>query len=42
LSQPERVVDRNDADLLTGWSDEPDLGNADALVDTRFSADVTS
>ena len=24
------------------WADEPHFGNADALVDTRFGADVTS
>src|SRR5208283_2651051 len=42
LGQPERVVDRNDPDLLAGGSDQPDLGNTDALVYTRFGADVTS
>jgi hypothetical protein len=42
LSQPERVVNRYDPDLLAVRSDKPDLGNADALVNTRFGADVTS
>src|SRR6202000_1537813 len=42
LSQPERVIDRNNPDLLAGGADKPDLGNTDALVYTRFSADVTS
>jgi hypothetical protein len=42
LSQPERVVNRYDPDLLAVRSDKPDFGNADALVNTRFGADVTS
>jgi hypothetical protein len=42
LGQPERIVDGNDPDLLAVWADETDFGYPDALVDTRFGADVTS
>jgi len=42
LGQPERIVDSDDPDLLAGRADEPHFGYADALVDTRFGADVTS
>src|SRR5690348_14129447 len=42
LSQLKCVVDRDDPDLLSLRPDQPDLGSTDALVDTRFGADVTS
>src|SRR5205807_4770446 len=42
LSQPERVVDGDDAYLLTVRADKTDFRDAYALVDTRFDADVTS
>src|SRR5215471_1862547 len=42
LSEPERLVDGDDPDLLALRTDQPDLRSADALVDTRFGADVTS
>jgi len=42
LGQPERVINGNDPDLLAGRADKPHFGNPDALVDTRFGADVTS
>src|SRR5215469_4880482 len=42
LSEPERLVDGDDPDLLALRTDQPDLRSADALVDTRFDADVTS
>ena len=33
---------RDDADLLAGGSDEPDLGDADPVVDSQFGADMSS
>jgi len=42
LSEPERLVDGDDPDLLALGADEPDLGSANALVNARFDADVTS
>ena len=33
LRVAQRLLGRHDADLLAGLVDEPDLGNADALVD---------
>jgi len=42
LREPERLVNGDDPDLLALRADKPDLGRADALVDTRFGADVTS
>src|SRR5215475_3280717 len=42
LGQPERVLNGNDSDLLAVRADEPDFRYPDALVDTRFGADVTS
>jgi hypothetical protein len=42
LGQPERIVDRDYPDLLAGRADKTYFGYADALVDARFDADVTS
>src|SRR6476661_38450 len=42
LCQLERVVDRDDPDLLPLRPHEPDFGRTDALVDACFGADVTS
>jgi hypothetical protein len=42
LREPERLGNGDDPDLLTLGADEPDLRCADALVDARFDADVTS
>jgi hypothetical protein len=42
LRQPERIVDGNYPDLLAGWADKTHFGDPDALVNTRFGADVTS
>jgi hypothetical protein len=42
LCEPERLVDGDDPDLLTLRTNQPDLRSADALIDTRFDADVTS
>ncbi|GAB2959411.1 hypothetical protein GCM10017788_70120 [Amycolatopsis acidiphila] len=42
LGEPERILDPDDTDLLTVGSDEPDLGNADAVVDACLGADVAS
>src|ERR1051325_11715771 len=42
LCQLERVVDRDDPDLLSLRPHEPDFGRTDALVDACFGADVTS
>ena len=42
LCQPERVRDRHDPDLLAGRAYEPNFRYPDTVVDTRFSADVTS
>ena len=42
MGQPERVIDRDDPDLLAVRADKPYFGNPDALVDTGFGADVTS
>src|SRR6266568_6551322 len=42
LCQLERVVDRDDPDLLPHRPHEPDFGRTDALVDACFGADVTS
>ena len=41
-SQLKCLTDRDDPDLLPLRSYEPDLGSTDALVNTRFDADVTS
>jgi len=42
LCESERLVDGDDPDLLALRADESDFGDADAIVDTRFGADVTS
>src|SRR5512142_852488 len=42
LCQLERVVNRDDPDLLPLRPHEPDFGRTDALVDACFGADVTS
>jgi hypothetical protein len=42
LGQPERVVDRDDPDLLARRAYQPYFRYPNAIVDTRFSADVTS
>jgi hypothetical protein len=42
LGQPEGVLDADDAHLLAVGSDQPDLGNADAVVDAGFDADGSS
>ena len=42
LRKPERVVDANDSYLLAVWSDQPDLWDADAVIDTRLGADGAS
>src|SRR5690242_20756009 len=42
LCQLERVVDRDDPDLLPLRPHEPDFRRTDALVDACFGADVTS
>jgi hypothetical protein len=42
LSKTERLGDRDDPDLLALGADESDLRGADAVVDARFDADVTS
>jgi hypothetical protein len=42
LGQPKCVLDPNDAYLLTVRSDQPHLGNADALVDAQISGDGSS
>jgi hypothetical protein len=42
LSQPKRLGYRDDADLLARWADQPHFGHPDAIVDSRFGADVTS
>src|ERR1700751_2352076 len=42
LGQLERVVDRDDPDLLPLRPHEPDFGRTDALADACFGADVTS
>jgi len=42
LREPERLGDRDDPNLLALGADKPDLRGADAVVDTRFDADVTS
>ena len=36
----QRLLHADDADLLAVGSDEADLGDADPIVDTRFSTDV--
>ena len=38
LGQPEGVLDADDADLLTIGSDQPHLGDADAVVDAGLSS----
>jgi hypothetical protein len=40
--QAQGVLYTYDADLLPGRSDEPDLGNANSIVDSRFGADMSS
>src|SRR5665811_2425197 len=42
LSKTDSVLDADDAHLLTVRADEPYLGHTDAVVDERFSADVSS
>ena len=42
LGQPERVIQRDNPDLLAVGTDEPHLGIRDPIVDTGFGADVTS
>jgi len=42
LGQPQSVGDRDDPDLLAGWAYEANFRYPDTVVDTRFSADVTS
>jgi len=39
LRKAHGLADRHDADLLTLGADEPDLGNADPVVDAWFDAD---
>jgi hypothetical protein len=40
LSEPERVLDADDADLFSVGADKPDLGNPDPVVDAGLSADA--
>lgn len=42
LGQPESIGNRDNPDLLARWTYEPDFRYPDTVVDTRFSADVTS
>ena len=42
LGEPERLVDGDDPYLLALRPHKPDFRGTDALVDTRFGADVTS
>src|SRR5665811_2282211 len=42
LGKADSVLDADDAHLLTVRADEPYLGHTDAVVDARFSADVSS
>ena len=42
LGELEGLVDRHDADLLAGGTDQPDLGDADPVVDAGLSADGAS
>ncbi|MCU1692861.1 MAG: hypothetical protein JWM64_1952, partial [Frankiales bacterium] len=38
----EGLVERDDADLLAGRADQPDLGHTDPVVDAGLSADGAS
>jgi hypothetical protein len=40
--QAQSVLDTYDADLLPRRSDQPDLGDANSIVDSRFGADMSS
>ena len=40
--QPQRVLDAHDADLLPVGADQPHFGDANAVIDPRFSADGSS
>jgi hypothetical protein len=42
LGEPQGIFDADDAHLLTVGTDEPDLGDADPVVDTGLDADGTS
>ena len=42
LSEPQGILDPDDADLLSVRTDQPHLWDADPVVDTRFDADEYS
>src|SRR5260370_8235296 len=42
LRQPERIANGYNPDLLAVRANEPDFGDTDTLVNSRFGADVTS
>jgi hypothetical protein len=42
LSQPECVLRADDSDLLAVGADEPDLTDADPVVDAGLDADTSS